>query len=87
MIEGLFFATILNIRLLMYRMLKILLIKFLFIFNFLFLNTFVLADNHNIYETIEQIQKDIQEIKEELHGKNDESKYITLPDFLEVSDE
>ena len=37
-------------------------IKIFLIINFFFFN-YSLADNHNIYETLEQIQKDIQTLK------------------------
>ena len=49
---------------------KIILIKFFFIFNFLFLNTFLFADNHNIYEILDQIQKDIKTLEKAVYSES-----------------
>ena len=46
---------------------KIILIKFFLIFNLLFLNTFLFADNHNIYEILDQIQKDIKTLEKAVY--------------------
>ena len=46
---------------------KIFIIKFFSVFYF-FLNSPTLADNHNIYETLEQIQKDIQTLEKAVYS-------------------
>ena len=46
---------------------KIFIIKFFLVFYF-FLNSPTLADNHNIYETLEQIQKDIQTLEKAVYS-------------------
>ncbi len=46
---------------------KIIVLKFFFTFCF-FLNSYSLADNHNIYETLEQIQKDIQTLEKAVYS-------------------
>ena len=46
---------------------KIFIIKFYLVFCF-FLNSYALADNHNIYETLEQIQKDIQTLEKAVYS-------------------
>ena len=46
---------------------KIFIIKFYLVFCF-FLNNYSLADNHNIYETLEQIQKDIQTLEKAVYS-------------------
>ena len=46
---------------------KIFIIKFYLVFCF-FLNSYSLADNHNIYETLEQIQKDIQTLEKAVYS-------------------
>ncbi len=66
MCEGLFFATILIITWLMKLFRKILL-KFTFLFLVIF-SSHSLADNHNIYEIIEQIQKDIQTLEKAIYS-------------------
>ena len=48
---------------------KIILIKFFLIFNFLFSNTFLFADNHNIYEILDQIQKDIKTLEKAVYSE------------------
>ena len=42
-------------------------IKIFLIINFFFFN-YSLADNHNIYETLEQIQKDIQTLEKAVYS-------------------
>ena len=49
---------------------KIILIKFFLIFNLLFLNTFLFADNHNIYEILDQIQKDIKTLEKAVYSES-----------------
>ena len=49
---------------------KIILIKFFLIFNFLFSNTFLFADNHNIYEILDQIQKDIKTLEKAVYSES-----------------
>jgi len=46
---------------------KIFIIKFYLVFCF-FSNSYSLADNHNIYETLEQIQKDIQTLEKAVYS-------------------
>ena len=58
MFGGLFFAIILIITLNMRLIFRNFFLKIIIIF-FVITNTYSLADNHNIYEVIEQIQKDI----------------------------
>ena len=40
------------------------------IFNFLFSNTFLFADNHNIYEILDQIQKDIKTLEKAVYSES-----------------
>ena len=47
---------------------KIFIIKFYLLF--CFLNNYTLADNHNIYETLEQIQKDIQTLEKAVYSES-----------------
>ena len=43
--------------------------NFVFLINFfLFFSTFSFADNHNIYETLEQIQKDIKTLEKAVYS-------------------
>jgi tol-pal system protein YbgF len=51
----------------MKQFLKIPFIKFYLVFCFFF-NSYSLADNHNIYETLEQIQKDIQTLEKAVYS-------------------
>ena len=46
---------------------KILIIKFIFFINFC-VYSFSLADNHNIYEIIEQLQKDIKTLEKAVYS-------------------
>ena len=46
---------------------KVLLFKLIFLVN-IFFNISVLADNHNIYETLEQIQKDIKTLEKAVYS-------------------
>ena len=46
---------------------KIILIKFILIINFIIINS-SLADNHNIYETLEQIQKDLKTLEKAVYS-------------------
>ncbi len=46
---------------------KIFIIKFYLVFSFFF-NCYSQADNHNIYETLEQIQKDIQTLEKAVYS-------------------
>ena len=67
MIKGLFFAIILIITLLMRLLSKVLKIKFVCLFLLVLLsNSF--ADNHNIYETLEKIQKDIKTLEKAVYS-------------------
>ena len=46
---------------------KILIFKFLLISNF-FVFSYTNADNHNIYETLEQIQKDLKTLEKAVYS-------------------
>ena len=48
---------------------KVFLLKLLLLFNF-FLNFNSFADNHNIYETLEQIQKDIKTLEKAVYSES-----------------
>ena len=53
-------------------MFKSFLIK-LFLFIYCFdLNSYTLADNHNIYETLEQIKKDIKTLEKAVYSTSSE---------------
>ena len=67
MIKGLFFAIILIINLSMKLIFKKLLINFIFLFNF-FLHSHSLADNHNIYEILKQLQNDIKTLEKAVYS-------------------
>ena len=67
MFKGLFFAIILIIKLIMKLLSKIFIIKIFLIINFFSLtNSF--ADNHNIYEILEQLQKDIKTLEKAVYS-------------------
>ena len=70
MFEGLFFATILIITLTMKLIFRNFFFKTIIIF-FVTTNTYSLADNHNIYEVIEQIQKDIKTLEKAVYSSAD----------------
>ena len=89
MIEGLFFAIILIITLVMKYLIKILVISFISLINF-FSISYSFADNHNIYEIIEQLQKDIKTLEKavysdsiELNSGSINSNNINLSDNSE----
>ena len=67
MFEGLFFAIILRITLLMKMFFKKIKIGVLLVI-YLFLPSHLIADNHNIYETIEQLQKDIKTLERAVYS-------------------
>ena len=48
---------------------KIFIIKF-FLVSCFFFNSYSLSDNHNIYETLEQIQKDIQTLEKAFYSES-----------------
>ena len=48
---------------------KILIIKFIFLINLFFVQP-LLADNHNIYEIIDQLQKDIKTLEKAVYSEN-----------------
>ena len=58
--------------------------NFVFLINFfLFFSTFSFADNHNIYETLEQIQKDIKTLEKAVYSgtlklENENNTNLTL---------
>jgi len=89
LIEGLFFAIILIITLVMKYLIKILVISFISLINF-FSISYSFADNHNIYEIIEQLQKDIKTLEKavysdsiELNSGSINSNNINLSDNSE----
>ena len=59
------------------RLKNILLIKLFFLLN-LFVNKISLADNHNIYETLELIQKDIKTLEKAVYSGSIEINNDTL---------
>jgi tol-pal system protein YbgF len=67
MFKGLFFAIILIITLQMKKFIKKFRLEVLFII-YLSLSSHLLADNHNIYETIEQLQKDIKTLERAVYS-------------------
>ena len=66
MIKGLFFAIILTINLMMKFIPTILLFK-IFLVSIIF-NTTLKADNHNIYEIMEQLQSDIKTLEKAVYS-------------------
>ena len=66
MIKGLFFAIILTINLMMKFIPRILLFK-IFLVSIIF-NTTLKADNHNIYEIMEQLQSDIKTLEKAVYS-------------------
>ena len=52
-------------------MFKSFLIKLFYLFIFV-LNSYSLADNHNIYETLEQIKKDIKTLEKAVYSTSSE---------------
>ncbi len=67
MFEGLFFAIILIITLLMRMFFKKIKVGIL-LATYLFFPSYLIADNHNIYETIEQLQKDIKTLERAVYS-------------------
>ena len=67
MFEGLFFAIILIITLLMKMFFKKIKVGVLLV-TYLFFPSHLIADNHNIYETIEQLQKDIKTLERAVYS-------------------
>ena len=67
MFKGLFFAIILIITLLMTRFIKKLRLGVLIII-YLSFSSHLIAENHNIYETIEQLQKDINTLERAVYS-------------------
>ena len=55
---------------------KVFLLKLLLLFNF-FLNFNSFADNHNIYETLEQIQKDIKTLEKAVYSSSTNSNNLS----------
>ena len=72
MFKGLFFAIILNISLEMKSVIKIFSIKLILIISFFSYNH-SLADNHNIYEILEQLQKDIKTLEKAVYSGSNEN--------------
>ena len=66
MIKGLFFAIILTINLMMKFIPRILLFK-IFLVSIIF-NTALKADNHNIYQIMEQLQSDIKTLEKAVYS-------------------
>ena len=71
MIEGLFFAIILIITLVMKYLIKILVLSFISLINF-FSISYSFADNHNIYEIINQLQQDIKTLEKAVYSETTE---------------
>ena len=66
--------------------LKVLLIKLYLLFNIFFnLNTF--ADNHNIYETLEEIQKDIKTLEKAVYSSSTSSNVTSSSNILNDNSE
>ena len=64
--------------------LKLILIKFVFIFNFLFINI-SFADNHNIYETLESIKNDLKTLERAVYsGSIEIDKTTNISSSLEL---
>ncbi len=89
MFKGLFFAIIIIINFLMTSLIKILIVKILLIWN-LFLFSVTFAENHNIYETLELIQKDLKTLERavysesvELNNQNNNNSMTSLNDNSE----
>ena len=61
---------------------KILKVNFILIVNFLSF-TFVFADNHNIYESLEQMQKDIKTLEKAVYSSSIELNNGNLSSSLE----
>ncbi len=69
------------------RLKNIFLIKFLIILN-IFLVNFSLADNHNIYETLEEIKKDIKTLEKAVYSNSvDVSNNLTSSSNLDKNSE
>ena len=69
MLWGLFFATIITITWDMKWLSNIIIFKIIFIFSFLTFS-YSIADNHNIYETLEQIQRDIKTLEKAVYSSS-----------------
>ncbi len=88
MFKGLFFAIILIITLTMKFLNKILFLKLIILLNFFSIN-YSLADNHNFYEILEKLQKDIKTLEKavysgsvDLSGNNNELSNYNSEDVL-----
>ena len=86
---GLFFAIILIISLIMKSIFKILLVKFI-LFTSFFLTSYSYSDNHNIYDIIEELQKDIKTLEKavysgalELNNNSNSSSNFTIKENSE----
>jgi len=80
--RGLFFAIILIITLIMKHLSKILILKFVLLINF-FSYSFSIADNHNIFEILEQLQSDIKTLEKAVYSgsielNNDNNNNLNL---------
>ena len=69
MYKGLFFAIILIINLLMRLLSKFLIFNFFLVINF-FSYSYSHADNHNIYEILEQLQKDLKTLEKAVYSNS-----------------
>ncbi len=70
MTKGLFFAIILTINSLMSFLCKVLKVNFILLISFFFFSN-LFADNHNIYETLEKLQKDIKTLERAVYSRSD----------------
>ena len=67
MFRGLFFAIILIISYVMKSLIKFLIIKFTLLIS-LFFSSYSFSDNHNFYEILEQLQKDIKTLEKAVYS-------------------
>jgi len=88
MFKGLFFAIILIITLSMKMFIKKLKLGILLTIYF-FLPSHLMADNHNIYETIEQLQKDIKTLEKAVYSGsvNVDNKINNTDTYLDSNSE
>ncbi len=67
MFRGLFFAIILIISYVMKSLIKFLIIKFTLLIS-LFFSSYSFSDNHNFYEILEQLQKDMKTLEKAVYS-------------------
>ena len=84
MFEGLFFAIILIITLLMRMFFKKIKVGIL-LATYLFFPSHLIADNHNIYEILEKLQKDVKTLEKAVYSNSVELDVTTNNNSLSVS--